>query len=93
MALGGKREGAGRKKGYPAIQAELQRKMICEKLEKEFPPIIDKAIELAKLGDYKAREWLADRAYGKAAQIVQTEDDEGNRAAITSIVVTPISDK
>lgn len=68
---GGKREGAGRKKGFVALEAERQRIMIAEKLVKDFAPIVEKAIQQAKDGDFKAREWLTDRSYGKATTPIE----------------------
>lgn len=68
----------GRPKGYAAIQAEKSRKIICEQLEKEWTPIVIKAIEQAKSGDNNARTWLSDRGYGKVAQAIVTQDEEGN---------------
>lgn len=67
---GGKRPGAGRKKGFAALESEKARLMIAEKLAKQFAPIVDKAIEDAKRGDATARAWLTDRAYGKPNQAV-----------------------
>ena len=88
MALGGKREGAGRKKGYAAIQAEKAREAICKELEKTWKPIVLKAIEQAKAGDSIARAWLYERGYGKVAQAIVTENDEGERLPITGMVIT-----
>ena len=67
----------GRPKGYSAIQAEKSREMICEKLEKEFAPIVVKAIQQAKAGDKYAREWVTDRAYGKAIQSIDLRGKDG----------------
>jgi len=58
----------GRKKGYPALEAEKARLMIAEKLATEFEPIVEKAVEQAREGNKEAREWLTDRAYGKSVQ-------------------------
>ena len=62
---GGKRIGAGRKRGYASLEHEKARDMLAIKLAKEFGPIADKAIEQAKNGDSDARKWLMDRAYGR----------------------------
>lgn len=67
---GGKRPGAGRPKGFAALEAERQRDLVAKKLVTEFEPIVDKAIEQAKGGDKFAREWLSDRAYGKSTQLI-----------------------
>jgi hypothetical protein len=58
----------GRPKGFAALEAERQRIFIAEKLEKQFSPIVSKAIELAKKGDRHAREWLTTQAYGKVPE-------------------------
>ena len=74
---GGYRENAGRKKGYASLEAERARDFIVQKLETELEPIITKAIEQAKEGNHRAREWLADRAYGKTQQAIEiTSDNE-----------------
>lgn len=67
---GGKRVGAGRKKGFPALQHEMAREILAVKLQTEFGPIVDKAIEQAKGGDNEARKWLTDRAWGRAKESV-----------------------
>jgi len=72
---GGKREGAGRKKGFAALEAEKARELIATKLQVHFSPIVDKAIEQALDGDKYAREWLTQRGYGNVLQ----EIDLGNR--------------
>jgi hypothetical protein len=75
MSQGGKRVGAGRKKGFAALEAERQREFIAQKLVVEFGPIVDKAIDQAKEGDSKARDWLTDRAFGKAQQSLDVTSD------------------
>ena len=72
---GGQREGAGRKKGFAALEAEKARELIAQKLVVSFEPIVDKAIEQAISGNQKAREWLTDRAYGKISQGMDIESD------------------
>ncbi|MEI6022680.1 MAG: hypothetical protein WCQ32_02470 [bacterium] len=62
---GGKRIGAGRKKGVAALEHEKARELLALKLFTEFGPIVDKAIEQAKNGDPEARKWLSDRAWGR----------------------------
>lgn len=91
---GGKREGAGRKKGIASILADKARDFIAEKVDKELGAIVDRAIEQAKAGDYKAREWLSERGWGKAVQAIVTKDPEGNDLPITGIVInTPDAGK
>ena len=65
----------GRPKGYAALEAERQRIYVAERLVIEFAPIVDKAIEQAKEGNQQAREWLTDRAFGKAQQFVDHTTD------------------
>ncbi len=84
---GGKREGSGRKKGYSAIQAEKTRELICKALEKDIVPIIQRAIEQAKIGDVAARNFLFERGYGKIPQVITTEDEDGEPMPITGIVI------
>lgn len=74
--LGGKREGAGRPKGYASLEAERARVMIAKMLSTELKPIALKAIKDAKKGDKFARDWLSDRAYGKARQVFGVEGGE-----------------
>lgn len=74
---GGKREGAGRKKGFAALEAEKARELIAIKLQKSFAPIVDKAIRQAKAGDKAAREWLTERAYGKIPTALEVPDGDG----------------
>lgn len=87
MAAGGKREGAGRKKGFPALQAEAMRKFIAEKLIPANEPIINKAIEQAEAGDKAARDFLYDRAYGKPNQAVDVTSE--GKALPTPLYVLP----
>lgn len=71
MALGGKRAGAGRKKGSLAghtLKTQEQRikaiQMVDDNLEKIFQPQIEKAIK----GDTSAFSAVLDRAWGKPLQ-------------------------
>lgn len=73
MAKGGYRPGAGRKKGFKAIEAEKAREYIINRVSEELGPIIDKAIEQAKAGDQTARRELLDRAYGKPRETIETQ--------------------
>ncbi len=65
MARGGKRPGAGRKKGFSAITAEESRKVIADLVAKDIAPITKALIKKAKQGDVKAASLLFDRAFGK----------------------------
>ena len=71
MSRGGKREGAGRKLGYAAIESEKAREYITKRVSDELEPIIDKAIEQAKAGDTTSRKDLMDRAYGRPKETVE----------------------
>ena len=64
----------GRPKGFAALEAERQRDYVANKLVKEYAPIVTKAIQQAKSGDKFAREWLADRAFGKVSQSITGVD-------------------
>lgn len=75
MARGGKRPGAGRKKGYAAKNTEEARKFIAEKVSKEIGPIVNALIKKAKQGDVRAIKELFDRAYGRT---VSNEDSKGS---------------
>ena len=73
MTHGGYRIGAGRKKGLNALEAEKARELICKILGENLTPIVEIAVKQAKEGDKHARQWLFERAYGKAPSI---EDDK-----------------
>lgn len=64
------------------LEAERATALIQEKLQREFEPIVDKAIEDAKVGDKGARDWLTDRAYGKPAQAVNLSGEITTRKII-----------
>jgi len=49
ITRGGYRVGAGRKKGFSALEAEKARNLICKKLEDKLTPIVEMAIK----GEYK----------------------------------------
>jgi hypothetical protein len=68
MARGGKRQGAGRKKGQAALAAEEYRKFIVEEVRKNKKEIVAAQITKAKQGDTQAFKELNDRALGKAPQ-------------------------
>lgn len=91
MAKGGYRPGAGRKKGFAALEAERARARIAVKLAKELDPIVDKAIALAKKGDKAARDWLTDRAYGKPQQAIDVMTD--GEAITSGVVILPGKNK
>lgn len=72
----------GRPKGFAALEAERQREMIAKKLVKEFEPIVDKAIEQAKEGNKDARDWLTERAYGKATTPLEVTNPDGSMSTV-----------
>ena len=72
---GGKRPGAGRKPGFAAQEAEKTRIWLAERLKSAHEPIVKKAIAQAKQGDKNAREWLYNRAFGRARLDTFNEED------------------
>lgn len=63
---GGARPGAGRKKGFAAIQAEMKRDLTARLLQKEWTPMVKRLIKEVKLrGSVEAFKTLRDSAYGK----------------------------
>lgn len=73
---GGKRAGAGRPKGFAALEAERQRAFVAAELKKHFSPIVKRAIEDAKTGNKAARDWLSEFAFGKPVQPIGGPDGE-----------------
>ncbi len=65
---GGHRQGAGRKQGFAAKNAEEARKILSEMVMDEIRPIGRALIAKAKKGDVTAVRELFDRAFGKAPQ-------------------------
>lgn len=75
---GGYRPGAGRKKGFSAIEAEQARAYITERVASSLEPIIDSLVERAIKGDIAATKELFDRAWGKSqTQIALSDDRDG----------------
>lgn len=75
---GGKRIGAGRKKGSLAphtLEANAAKKRITETVSSNIDSLISPQIRKAKKGDTFAFKELMDRAYGKAHQSIS--GDEG----------------
>ena len=71
---GGKREGAGRKKGFAALEAMKQREMLVKLLQPRVKKIFAALAEKAEKGDVAAAKELFDRAWGKPDQAVVVED-------------------
>ena len=61
---------SGNPSGRPAYTAEFTQRLVKLVKRADWRDIVLKAIEQAKRGDYKAREWLSDRVMGKAGQFV-----------------------
>lgn len=70
---GGRRPGAGRKKGFAAKNAEEARQLLSERLATEIGPIADALIEQARKGDVRAIRELFDRAWGRPHTSVSLE--------------------
>lgn len=71
MTHGGKRLGAGRKKGFAAKSAEESRRILSEMVMDEIGPIGKALIAKAKQGDIAAARELFDRAFGKSTTVVE----------------------
>jgi hypothetical protein len=70
MAKNGPHRG-GRPKGCTSnatLKARLQREYLVEQFERNLGPIVSKAIADAIQGNKEARQWLTDRAWGRANQ-------------------------
>ncbi len=65
---GGKRIGAGRKKGFAAKNAEEARILLSSRVLEEIGPICEALIKKAKKGNIHAIRELFDRAWGKSPQ-------------------------
>jgi pyridoxal/pyridoxine/pyridoxamine kinase len=61
---------SGNPSGRPAYTAEFARQLVKLVKRHDWRDIVLKAIEQAKRGDPKAREWLSDRVMGKAGQLI-----------------------
>lgn len=73
----------GRPKGFATLESERQRNYLAEVLVIEFAPIVKKAVEQARKGDKAARDWLADRAFGKPLQ--STDITSGGESLIVQV--------
>lgn len=70
---GGYREGAGRKQGFAAKNAEEARRVLSEMVMREIEPIGEALISKAKNGEVIAIRELFDRAFGKAPQTAKID--------------------
>ena len=71
MALGGKRQGAGRPKAQHTIESEKAREYIIQRVTEELEPILTAMIKKARSGDLTAAKDLLDRAFGKAKETAE----------------------
>ena len=86
MAMGGRRPGAGRKKGFRALNREKALAYISKRVSDELGPIMDKAIVQATSGDQTTRKDLLDRAYGKPVESVELTGKDGEPIRIEAAV-------
>lgn len=84
MTRGGKRPGAGRKRGFAAKSAEEARKLLSERLNQEIGLIADILVSKAKDGDMQAIKELFDRAWGRSPQ--STRIDSGEQPIVLQLV-------
>jgi hypothetical protein len=74
MANGGKRPGAGRKKGGKAshtLKAEQDRKYLIEQVIKEIEPLVSALIKQGKAGNITALKEIFDRVLGKVTDDIR----------------------
>ncbi len=74
MSLGGRRPGAGRKKGTDALAIEEYRKLLVKKVLAQKGPIIDALINKALTGDVPALKEIQERLLGKVSDKLVLED-------------------
>lgn len=89
--IGGRREGAGRKKAPHTIATEQLRKYIIEEVIKAKAPIIRKLIERASGGNEKAAELLLERVLGRP--ITPLEHSGEGLEALTNAILGLLSGK
>ena len=77
---GGYRQGAGRKPGFAAKNAEEARRVLSEMVMREIGPIVEALIAKAKNGDVIAIRELFDRAFGKSPSSVDITSDGASLA-------------
>lgn len=86
---GGKRQGAGRKKGFAAKSAEEARRVFAELVSKEITPIAQALIKKAAKGDIRAAQLLFERAWGKALGPEVSVSVEGGGRPVQITYVRP----
>ncbi len=70
---GGYREGAGRKLGFAAKNAEEARRVLSDMVIRDIQPIGEALITKAKNGDVTATKELFDRAFGRSPQTAKID--------------------
>ena len=85
---GGYRPGAGRKKGFSALEAEKAREFIAQEVSASLGPIISNLIVQAKRGNIQAAKELFDRAWGKSQTQIALSDDRLTPTPIMSLEFT-----
>lgn len=87
----------GKKGGRPISEATLRAQAAKEYISKQtadsLGAIVAKAVTQAIEGDYKAREWLSDRGWGKAVETIVTEDEFGEKQPITGMIIAKDGNK
>lgn len=66
----------GRPVSEATIRTQMAREYISLQLKDSLSPIVAKAITQAIEGDAKARDWLSERAWGKAPQPLVGDNGE-----------------
>ena len=84
---GGYRDGAGRKKGFAALEAERAREFIAQEVSASLGPIISNLIVQAKKGNIQATKELFDRAWGRSQTQIALSDDRQAPTPIMSLEV------
>lgn len=94
MAKGGKRPGAGRKKGSVSghtLEAQELRKRLIQAATENWEAIVFTLIDKAVAGDTPALRELLDRVLGKPVTPIAGTDEEGNVVLPFQIIVKQIS--
>ncbi|KND50556.1 MAG: hypothetical protein AB198_01780 [Parcubacteria bacterium C7867-003] len=68
---GGYRQGAGRKQGFSAKNAEDARRYLSQRVAEEIDTLADVLIDKACKGDIRALQILLDRAWGRPSQEIK----------------------
>lgn len=68
---GGYREGAGRKVGFAAKNAEEARRYLSQRVMEDIEPLADLMLGKAKAGNIRALQLLLDRAWGRSRQEIE----------------------